>query len=129
MGVLSFAEVVKSGLEPREYDAVVPVGGITARLDFRMWGKSVNLRCFFTNLESGEKFSLSAFRTHRGEHHHTLRESGKECSAYTPEDEAIDFAYGEYDGKLFRLITRRGKRGGVLWASAEMLPESAEGKM
>lgn len=129
MGVLSFADVVKSGLEPRKYDAAVPVGELIARLDFRMWGKSVNLRCFFTNLESGEKFSLSAFRTHRGEHHYTLRASGKEISAYTPEDGVIDFAYGEYDGKLFRLVTRQGKRGGVLWASAEMLPESAEGKM
>ena len=126
MGVLSLAQALSSGFEPRDYDAAAPVGEVTARLDFRMWGKSINLRCFFTNLESGEKFSLPAFRSHRGEHHYTLRDSGKERSAYTPEDGSIDFTHGEYDGKLFRLTTRQGMRGGVLWASAEILSESAE---
>ena len=58
MGVLSLAQAVSSGFEPQGYNAAVPVGKVTARLDFRMWSKSINLRCFFTNLESGEKFRL-----------------------------------------------------------------------
>lgn len=59
MRELSFAQALNGGFEPREYKADVPVGTITARLDFRMWGKSVNLRCFFTNMKTSERFSLS----------------------------------------------------------------------
>ena len=125
MGALSFAQALSLGFEPREYGTDVPVGEITARFDFKMWGKSVNLRCFFTNAETGKKFSLSAYRSHRSEHHYTRRDSGNDCSAYTPEDQSIDFASGDYDGKIFRLVTRQGTRGGVLWLSAEILPGHA----
>lgn len=74
MSVLSFAQALNSGFEPRECATTVSAGEITARLDFRMWGKSVNLRCFFTNADTDEKFSLSAYRSHRGASSHSARE-------------------------------------------------------
>lgn len=124
MSTLSFAQALNLGLQPREYDAVVPVGEFFATLDFRVWGKSVNLRCFFTHQETGEKFTLSAFRSHFGEDHIVQRPDGQTRKAYAPEDGSFDFSEGDFDGRFFRLVTRQGKRGNILWSSAELLPRA-----
>lgn len=54
MRPLSFAQALNLGLQPREYGTSVPEGEYIARLDFRIWGNSVNLHCFFTHMETGE---------------------------------------------------------------------------
>lgn len=66
MKILSFAQALSLGFQPRKYGTSVPEGEFIARLDLRMWGKSVKLRCFFTNMKTGEKFSLFAYRSHSG---------------------------------------------------------------
>ena len=123
MKALSFAQALNLDLQPREYVASVPEGVFTARLDFRIWGKSVNLRCFFTRSETGDKFTLSAFRSHFGEDHIVQRPDGQTRKAYAPEDGSFDFSEGDWDGRLFRLVTRQGKRGSILWSSAELLSD------
>lgn len=122
MKALSFAQALNLGLHPREYGASVPEGEFIARLDFRMWGKSVNLCCFFTNMEIGEKFSLSAYRSQSGKEHIVQRPDGKTHHAYTPEDGVFDFAEGDLRGQRFRLVMRQGARGKILWSRAELLP-------
>lgn len=122
MKALSFAQALNLGLQPREYGASVQEGEFIARLDFRMWGKSVNLRCFFTNMETGEKFNLSAYRSHSGKEHIVQRPDGKTHHAYTPEDGVFDFAEGDLGGQRFRLVSRQGARGKILWSSAKLLP-------
>lgn len=122
MKTLSFAQALNLGFQPREYGAFVPEGEFIARLDFRIWGKSVNLRCFFTHLETGDKFSLSAYRSHFGKEHIVQKPNGKTHHAYMPEDGVFDFNEGEFDGRLFYLVTRQGVRGKILWESAEILP-------
>lgn len=123
MKALSFAQALSLGFQPREYGTSVPEGEFIARLDFRIWGKSVNLRCFFTHMETGEKFSLSAYRSHSGKEHIVRRPDGKTHHAYTPEDGAFDFAEGDLGRRLFRLVMRQGARGKLLWSSAELLPD------
>lgn len=63
----SFRQAIDAGCEPRSYDSPVPEGACLARLDFKIWGKHGALRCFFTELETGTKFSLPAFRFHQGQ--------------------------------------------------------------
>ena len=121
MKTLSFAQALNLGLQPREYGTFVSEGEFTALLNFRIWGKSVNLRCFFIHMETGEKFSLSAYRSHFGKEHVVQRPDGKSHSAYTPEDGIFDFSVGDIDGKLFRLSMRLGARGKIIWSSAELL--------
>lgn len=77
MKALSFAQALSLGFQPREYGTSVPEGEFIARLDFRMWGKFVNLRCFFTHMKTGNKFSLSAYRSQSGKRHIVKRPDGK----------------------------------------------------
>lgn len=123
MKALSFTQALSLGFQPREYSTSVPEGEFVARLDFRMWGKSVNLRCFFTHMETGGKFSLAAYRSHFGKEHFVQRQDGKTHNAYTPEDGSFDFNDGDLDGRRFRLLTRQGVRGKIVWSSAELLPD------
>lgn len=131
MNPLSFAQALRLGFQPREYGASVPEGVFEACLDFRMWGKSIGLRCFFSHLETEETFSLVTHRSHLGNAHVIQRPNGKTHNAYTPEDGNFDFSEGDYDGIFFRLVTRQGVRGKIVWSSAELLPvdESRTGKI
>jgi len=43
------------------YQPLVPEGKYKVQLDFHAWGKSTNLFCFFTDIDSGEKYRLSVF--------------------------------------------------------------------
>ena len=122
MKILSFAQALSLGFQPRKYGTSVPEGEFIARLDLRMWGKSVKLRCFFTNMKTGEKFSLFAYRSHSGKEHIVQRPDGKAHHAYTPEDGVFDFAEDDLGGRQFRLVMRQGARGKILWSSAELLP-------
>lgn len=124
MKPLPFAQGLNLGLQPHEYGTPVPKGEFLARLDFRMWGKSINLRCFFTYMETGQKFSLSAYRSHSDKEHVVQRLDEKTHHAETPEDGVFDFTkgnLGNWGGRHFRLVIRQGARGKILWNSAELL--------
>lgn len=59
----SFQATVENGFEPSDYRSLLhDESPMTAEalLDFKVWGKSPNLTCFFRNIRTGEKFRLSA---------------------------------------------------------------------
>lgn len=76
------------------YRTDAPQGTWTARFDDRAWGKSANLFCYFTELESGERYRLSVFFD----------------KAYRPADggPAMD---EEPLGRVFRITTGQSKKG------------------
>jgi len=111
MRAFSFAQALAAGHEPRQYRDYVLEGEAKAVLDFKMWGSSDCLRCFFTELETGNKFSLAAY----------ARNSGEKNGRYTPRDHWIDFSWTGLEGTVFHLVTVRGKRGGIVWENAEAL--------
>ena len=106
----SFRQAIDAGCEPRSYDSPVPEGECLARLDFKMWGKQGALRCFFTELETGAKFSLPAFRFHRGQ----------DIGQYSPRDMDVDFSEPGIEGSIYELAIGRGPRGGLAWDEATL---------
>lgn len=63
----SFRGAIDDGLEPREYRSMLheePME-VEALLDFKIWGKSPCLTCYFRNIRTGEKFCLTAFDNNR----------------------------------------------------------------
>ena len=77
----SFRGAIDDGLEPREYRSMLheePME-VEALLDFKIWGKSPCLTCYFRNIRTGEKFCLTAFDNNRS-------------TRYTPRDNEIDFS-------------------------------------
>ena len=113
MRAFTFRQAIDAGYEPREYNENVKEGTLIAVLDFKIWGKSNNLRCSFSTYKSGEKFSLSAYRMYRG----------KIYDGYLPEDLLVDFSEPGIEGNTFLLEIRRGKRGKLCWKRAEPLME------
>ena len=111
MRTFDFAQAIAAGYEPPQYREYTLEGETTAVLDFKMWGNSVCLRCFFTEAGTGHKFTLAAYR----------QVFGDKTRRYTPRDRAIDFSEPGLEGRLYRLVTKRGKRGGIVWESAEEL--------
>lgn len=107
MRALTYDQAVEMGLEPRDYAYDPVIGEFEAVLDFKVWGKSVNLQCFFTVPETGERFRVSAFR-----------EDGKH---YTPKDGEIDFSEEELEGGLYLLTIGKNKKGRAAWLAAELL--------
>ena len=59
----SFTGAIEYGLEPKAYRSRLHEEPMSseALLDFKVWGKSPNLTCFFQNIRTGEKFRLSTF--------------------------------------------------------------------
>jgi len=106
----SYTSAVNSGFEPREYKSMLHENPMTAEalLDFKIWGKSPNLTCFFRNIRTGEKFRLSAF-----DNNHDQR--------YTPRDKDIDFSEPGIENGLYRVVTVKTKKGLCAWQSAELL--------
>jgi hypothetical protein len=111
MRAFSFAQAIAAGHEPRQYRDYVLEGEATAVLDFKMWGNSACLRCCFTELRTGNQFTLAVYN----------RNSGQKTDRYTPCDQRIDFSSPGIEGSVFHLVTVRGKRGGIVWESAEVL--------
>lgn len=110
MRALTYDQAVELGLEPRDYAYEPVIGEFEAVLDFKVWGKSVNLQCFFTVPTTGERFRVSAFR-----------DDGKH---YTPKDGRLDFSDEGLVGGLYRLKIEKNKRGKAAWLEAELVREA-----
>ncbi len=113
----SYTNAVDAGLEPREYAAMWDKEPMEAEavLDFKIWGKHVNLTCYFRDIRDGKKFWLSAF-------------NDKRDGRYTPRDGVIDFSEPGIENGLYRVATIKTRSGKSAWASAELLlaPERKE---
>jgi len=107
MRALTYEQAVEDGLEPREYSYEPILGEYLARLDFKVWGKKLNLQCFFTIPGTGERFRISAFRT--------------DTPRYTPRDGEIDFSEEGNEGNLYRLHVAETPKGKPKWLSAELV--------
>lgn len=108
MRAYSFRQAIDAGLEPRSYADPVPEGVSLARLEFKMWGKHASLRCFFTDLRTGAKFTLPAFRHYQGQY----------IGKYSPRDLDIDFSEPGIEGNVYEIVVDRGPRGGLRWEEA-----------
>ena len=106
----SFRGAIDDGLEPREYRSMLreePME-VEALLDFKIWGKSPCLTCYFRNIRTGEKFCLTAF-------------DNKRSTRYTPRDNEIDFSEPGIEHGLYLVRTVKTKKGTSAWATAKLL--------
>jgi hypothetical protein len=106
----SYERVVEWDFEPREYRSLINAVPMTAEalLDFKVWGKTPNLTCFFRNIKNGNKFRLTAFDTNRN-------------SLYTPRDKGIDFSEKGNENGLYLVSTVKTRKGQSVWYSATLL--------
>lgn len=81
------------------YTGTLPEGRYTLQLDYKAWGKSVSLWCYFTEVDSGMKVAINCFR------------SRKDNKTYGPQDDSIDFAVAGNQGMLFDAYITLGKKG------------------
>ncbi|WP_165071260.1 hypothetical protein [Desulfovibrio sp. ZJ200] len=95
---LSFISAIKSGLRPYEYKSVIEASCMEAILDFKIWGKTPCLGCYFRDISTGKKFVLYAH-----DDCHSRR--------YTPKDKEFDFSQSGMEGGLFYLVTRKTRTG------------------
>ena len=105
---LSYTNAIRSGLRPYEYKSVVEASCMEAILDFKIWGKTPCLGCYFRDIFTGEKFVLYA---HDDCHSHR----------YTPKDKEFDFSQSGIEGSLFYLVTRKTRTGKTSWQNAKLL--------
>lgn len=105
---LSYASAISSGLRPYEYRSVIEAPCMEAILDFKIWGKTPCLGCYFRDISTGEKFVLYAH-----DDCHSRR--------YTPKDLAFDFSKAGIEGSLFYLVTRKTRTGKTSWQNARLL--------
>ena len=106
----SFRGAIDDGLEPREYRSMLHEEPMEAEavLDFKIWGKSPCLTCYFRNIRTGEKFCLTAF-------------DNKRASRYTPRDNDLDFSEVGIEHGLYVVTTVAKKKGGSAWATASLI--------
>lgn len=116
MRAYSFRQAIDAGCEPRSYDSPTPEGICLARLEFKMWGKQSVLRCFFTELETGAKFSLPAFRMYQGQ----------DIGKYAPKDHIVDFSEPGIEGGIYKLVIGQAPRGGLTWEEALLMEGAPE---
>ena len=79
----------------RDWILDCPEGVWTARLDQKLWGKAANLRLYFTDVATGNKYWFSVFHTYQ----------------YHPRDGSLDFKNGAEPGETFELTTRKTRDG------------------
>ncbi|WP_426154176.1 hypothetical protein [Pseudomonas sp. DC3000-4b1] len=110
---LSYKAAVEAGLELQSYAwADVPEGKWDARLDFKVWSNNTaagHLVCYFTSLNDGNRYRLSAFRA-----------SKPVDRCYTPKDGIIDFSSQGLNGQKFSLTVGRTAKSQVSWLAAEL---------
>ncbi|WP_038128579.1 hypothetical protein [Vibrio fluvialis] len=76
-----------------------PLGeNIKVKLNGKSWGKSTNLICYFTEIESGINFTLSLFR------------SKKDGKSYCAPDHKVDFSETGIVGNLYCLNIQKSSR-------------------
>ncbi len=111
----SYAQAISAGLEPSSYDwKDVPEGEWEAKLDFKVWGKSSNLGCYFTRLDNDGKYLLNAFPRKQDKSH---------SNAYVAKDEQFDLAQRGLEGRKFRLKVGRNAKGNTAWLEARLLDQ------
>lgn len=99
-------ELIGCGLE--EYQSPEDFGDFIGVLDYKHWGKSVNLWIYLT-LDNGLKIKLSCFRSRKDE------------SIYSARDEKYNFSLIGNEGKKFRLLIKKTKKGTINFESCELL--------
>ncbi|CAI1053153.1 hypothetical protein [Serratia entomophila] len=113
----SYNGALDAGMEPGSYVwESVPVGDWAARLDFKIWSNTTSsghLVCYFTSLDDGQRYRLSAFRPKNG------------SRRYTPKDGGIDFSVRELDGREFLLNVGTTRKGTPAWLGAEFFDTGA----
>lgn len=89
-----------------KYSRTPPEGTWFGRLDYRAWGKSVNVWAFFTHIGTGDHYALSCFRERAG-------------SRYVPQDGLVDFAAHDLEpGGVYRLTIGTTKKSRSAWLAA-----------
>lgn len=77
----------------------VPIGDkIVATLNGKSWGKATNLLCYFTEENTGSRFTISVFRS---------RENGK---TYCADDQIVDFSEPNIEGNKYILNINQSPR-------------------
>ena len=104
----SYKSAVENGLKPRTYKVPDEPMDAEAILEFKVWGKSPCLGCYFRNIADGGKFVLYAY-----DNAHNRR--------YTPRDGVIDFSEAGIENGLYRIVTRKTRTGKTTWQSAALL--------
>lgn len=105
----SFKGAVEYGFNPALYMSMWRHRPMTAEatLDFKIWGKSPCLTCYFRNIRTREKFCLTAF-DNTGD------------GRFTPRDNSIDFSDPKIEDGLY-LVTTAGTKKGSVWQSSELV--------
>lgn len=88
------------------YTDDLPEGSWEGRLDDRAWGKSTNLFCYFTNLQTGQKHRLSVFQR----------------SQYKPYKHGPSFRAAGI-GEAYRIETAMSKNGFPKFVSATKIDD------
>ena len=91
-----------------EYLSPKETGEFIAVLDYKMWGKSLNIWTFFT-LANGQKIKLSCDR------------SKKNKNIYSAKDEKYNFATIGNERLKFKIILSTTFSGKISFQSAELL--------
>lgn len=99
-------ELEDAGLH--EYQVLTEVGEFIGTLDYKKWGKSINLWCFFT-LDDGKKIKLSCFRSRDGK------------KIYSAKDEKYDFSVVGNEGNKFKLTIKQTSKDTVAFVAAELI--------
>jgi hypothetical protein len=89
--------------DPDNYTFGCPDGTWTGRLDHKEWGKSKNLRLFFTDLATGERYTFGVFHGEK----------------YTPKGGGPNFHTEVEPGACFTLTTGHTRTGGPKLVSAK----------
>lgn len=109
--VFSWKQALRAGCEPRDYPYAkeeVPQGQFNARLDFKIWAKkAIGINCYFTCVESGKRFQLTAYRQHRGYN-------------YRPDNGTVDFRTSPVPC-IYRIETGFNGKGNIRFISAEVI--------
>lgn len=93
-------------IDTEEYQTTAPEGTWNGYLDYHAWGKSQNLFCFFTDVETDECYRLSVFSR----------------SGYKPYKNGPAFDQ-EPVGGLFKITTETSKNGLSKFLSAEKIED------
>lgn len=92
------------------YRTDAPEGVWTGRLDDRAWGKSANLFCYFTAIDTGERYRLSVF----------FDKEYRPASGGPAIDQALP-------GQVFRITTGLSRNGLSRFLLAQPVGEDADG--
>ncbi|WP_129587763.1 hypothetical protein [Herbaspirillum robiniae] len=108
---MSFGQVREANIDVSGYNwDAVPEGEWEAFLDFKVWGKSSSLGCFFTSIADGKKYKLNAFP-----------DSEQKSNTYSAKDGGMDMSAPGLDGKKFLVEVRKNTKGNLVWQSAKLL--------